>query len=66
MRYGKRKSGTKIRIWLLRKGIRQADIVQDLKIDPSAISHWIDGHISSKRIKDYFINKGCPKKLLER
>lgn len=43
----------KIKIELIKCGVSQAEIARDLKVKPCAISLWISGDLTSKRIADY-------------
>ena len=56
--------GIEIRVWMVRKQIKQSNLVRELGVTPSALPHWIDGHFKSKRIEKIFVAKGCPKGLL--
>ncbi|MCK5612123.1 helix-turn-helix transcriptional regulator [Candidatus Pacearchaeota archaeon] len=54
-------SSTAIRLWMLKNGYRVSDIARALNIHHSALSHWLNGDFKSRRIKEFFIGKGCPK-----
>ena len=60
------KRSREIRIWMLKNNVRQKKIASNLNINQSAVSHWVKGEISSKRIKQHFLDLGCPQKLMER
>lgn len=63
----KRKSPARVEIevWMLRAGLRKTDVALALKVDRSAISHFLNGKLESARIKKFFVKKGCPAELLE-
>ena len=59
-------AGVQIRIWMMRHGIKSVDIARELEVHRSAISNFLSGNISSQRIRQYLIDKGCPEDLLDR
>lgn len=57
--------GTEIKVWMLRNGISQSQVRRDLGVDPSVPSHYLSGKLVSRRIDAYFIEKGCPRVLID-
>ena len=55
----KTKKGIEIRIFMIRQGIKNKNIASELKIEPSAVSRFINGELTSSKLKNYFISKGC-------
>ena len=53
-----------IKVWLLRKGLTQADVARDLGVSLSLVSHYLAGRRHSRRIRGYFLSLGCPGELL--
>jgi hypothetical protein len=64
---GNNKSAARIEIevWMLRSGVRVKDLARELRVDDSAISHFLDGRLVSARIRALFVKKGCPEGLLD-
>lgn len=58
--------GIEIRVWMQRHRIRPIEVARALEIDPSAVTHWVNGRIRSQRIEAYMAGLGCPGELLER
>jgi len=58
------KDRTDIRIWMIRNGLRAVDIAGEIGIHQSVLSHWLAGNKTSRRIEDYFRNKGCPERYI--
>lgn len=42
---------TKIKIFMLEKGVSQADLARDMEVSRSAVNHVINGRVESERIK---------------
>ena len=40
------------------------DLARELGVNPSSITHFLNGNMSSVRLREYFIKKGCPEELL--
>lgn len=57
--------GDKIRIWMIANSIRPKEIALDLQVDRSAISHFLNGKLTSQRLREHFAARGCPEKLLD-
>ena len=58
--------GKKIRLWMLANNIRIKDVAEELGVHYTAISHFLRGTLSSKKIRTYFLNKGCPEAFLSK
>ncbi len=54
-----------IRVWLLKNDLLAIDLARALDVDLSAITHFVNGVITSQRIRDHFINLGCPESLMQ-
>ncbi len=51
---------TEIKIWLLKNGYRQTDIVRDLGVKPSTVCKVIHGKAKSRRVVEWLLKHGCP------
>ena len=51
---------TKLRIWMLKKGIRVGDVQKHMGLAAGCVSHFLAGRMASKKIVNYFTNKRCP------
>lgn len=56
--------GTEIRIWLMRKKIKESNLARELGIHISAISHFLNGNMTSGKVRAHLLAKGCPEELL--
>ena len=56
---------TDLKIWLLRKGIRQVDIAKDLNIGRQAVWNVLHGRAKSKRVINWLISHECPYEYFE-
>jgi len=56
----------KIKAWMVTTGLSGSRISRDLGYNPTggAVSHFISGRITCKKIRDFFLNNGCPIRLL--
>ena len=59
------KKSVEIRVWMLRKGLKAKDIARELKVGSSAVTHWLNGKFTSRRIGEFFLHKGCPENLID-
>ena len=53
-----------VRTWMLQQNLLGADVVRDMEIDHSYVTHFINGRRLSKRLRAYFRDKGCPPLVL--
>jgi predicted transcriptional regulator len=53
-----------IRTWMLRVNLIGTDIVRELGVDKSYVSHFISGRQHTLPMRNYFIEKGCPDAIL--
>lgn len=60
-----KRNGLEIRIWMMREGITQLDIVAKTKIAKSNVSRTISGERNCRAVLEYLLQKGCPVELLE-
>jgi len=51
--------------WMMEKEVLSADIARDLKVDHSAVSHFLAGRIASAGLREHFITIGCPARLMK-
>lgn len=58
--------GDQIRMWMIAEGFRASDFARDLGISQSAVTHYLNGRLTSQRIREYFASKGCSERLLDR
>ena len=52
-------------VWMMEAEMVSADIARDLKVDHSAVSHFLAGRITSAGLRAHFIVKGCPPRLMK-
>ncbi|WP_028574328.1 hypothetical protein [Desulfonatronovibrio hydrogenovorans] len=55
-----------VRIWMLRNDVSVAQVARDLDVYPSIVSRWLDGKKSSSRVERWFLDHGCPARVIER
>lgn len=53
-----------IKVWMVRSGIRQADIAQDLKVSENLIWLTVNGKERNYRVIQWLREYGCPKDFL--
>ncbi len=53
-----------IRVWMLRRGIKSKDIARALEVTKAAVNRFVAGDMTSNRLRQYFLNNGCPDNLL--
>lgn len=58
--------GAEIRIWMIRKNIKATELARDIGVHISAITHFLNGDMSSERIRGHLVREGCPEALLDR
>lgn len=61
----KRKPGDKLKIWQLEYGVSDRELYEMAGVSQSALSHFRAGRIVSENIKQTYILKGCPARLLD-
>lgn len=56
-----------VRAWMARKGIRAKDLAAEIGVKESSgfVSHFINGETSSQTMRQIFIDKGCPVRLMD-
>ncbi len=59
-------AGDQIRMWMIAEGFRASEFARDLGVGQSAITHFLNGKLTSQRIRQYFADKGCSERLLDR
>jgi len=57
-------NAVEIRVWMLRSGIKTRDAADALGVTAVAVNRFINGCMSSRRIRRFFLDKGCPPNLL--
>lgn len=55
---------TEIRVWMMRRGLRQIDVARTLGVAPPVVCRWINGQMTSRRIARFFHDNGLPEQLL--
>ncbi len=50
-----------VRIWMIRKEVKSADVAEALNISRAAVCNWLAGRMKSKRIELYMESIGCPR-----
>jgi len=57
---------TEIRVWMLRTGVKPTEIKEALGLShTSAVTHFINGDMTSRPIAAYLAGRGCPKELVD-
>ena len=55
----------KIRVWMLKKGIRVQDVANGAGVHHSYVSHFLAGRKkSAQAIREWLLGQGCPAKYL--
>jgi len=49
---------------MLANDIKVKDVAKELGVHYSAVSHFLRGKLSSRKIRLYFLKKGCPEGFL--
>lgn len=55
----------KVKIWLLKKGYRQAQIATEIPCSRVLVSYTIAGKAKNRKILKWLIDHGCPKEYLD-
>ena len=55
---------TEIKVWMLKKGIRQMDIARDLGVTPQTVWQVLHGRCKSRRVTKWLLEHGCPPEFL--
>lgn len=56
---------TEVKVWMVKQALKQRDIAKGYGCSDMLVSHFVRGERTSKKLADYFINKGCPKKYFK-
>lgn len=59
-----RRNVLEIKIWMLRKGLRECDIVRETEQEQTYVNKTIMGHKNNRVVLQYLLDKGCPAKHL--
>ena len=54
-----------IKVWMLKKGIRQMDIARDLNIYPQMVWQVLHGISKNRRVVEWLQQHGCPREFLK-
>lgn len=55
------KNARKVKAWLMLNGLTQTKVASDMGLNRATIHRWINGHVQSQRIFNYFLELGCPR-----
>ncbi|MHC1792050.1 hypothetical protein [Solidesulfovibrio sp.] len=55
----------KIRVWMLKKGIRVQDVANGAGVHHSYVSHFLAGRKKAPAVRAWFVGRGCPAKFLD-
>lgn len=59
-------NGVELKCWMLREKVKPGEIKEALDLnDTSAISHFVNGNMTSRPIAAYLLGRGCPKNLVD-
>jgi hypothetical protein len=53
-----------MRVWMLRKGLTSRGIAKELAVTRVAVNRFIAGDMTSNKVRQYFLVKGCPPNIL--
>jgi len=53
-----------VKIWLLKKGIKQVDIAKELGISKATVCKVVNGKDKSSRVVNWLRQHGCPESYL--
>lgn len=56
----KKRNVEKIKIWMLRKKISQADIIRATNEEQTYVNKTINGKRNNRKALAYLVDKGCP------
>jgi predicted XRE-type DNA-binding protein len=59
-----KRNGIEIRVWMLRKGVKQRDIEKATGLSQPMVSRTISGECNCQPVLDFFLKNGCPRKHL--
>jgi hypothetical protein len=59
-----KRNATEIKVWMLRKGVKEADIVRATRQEQTYVNKTINGHKHNRTVLRYLLDNGCPRKLL--
>jgi len=54
----------KIRVWMLKKGIRVQAVADGAGVDHSYVSHFLAGRKKAPKVREWLLGQGCPAKYL--
>lgn len=54
----------KIRVWMLKKGLRVQDVADGAGVDKSYVSHFLAGRKKAPKVRAWLLGNGCPVKFL--
>jgi len=54
----------KVRVWMLKKGLRVQDVADGAGVDQSYVSHFLAGRKKAPKVRSWLLGQGCPAKLL--
>jgi len=54
----------KVKIWMIKKGIRQVDIARELGITRQTVCKVVGGREKSSRVVEWLKKHGCPESFL--
>lgn len=54
----------KIRVWMLKKGLRVQDVADGAGVDQSYVSHFLAGRKKAPKVREWLLGQGCPVKFL--
>lgn len=60
----KKRNVVELKCWMLRKRIREVDIVRATGQEGTYVNKTLNGHKNNRVVLQYLIDKGCPKKHL--
>ena len=55
---------TEIKVWMIRKGLRECDIVRETGEGQTYVNKTLMGKKNNRRVLQYLLDKGCPAKYL--
>lgn len=58
------RNSTEIKVWMLRNGLREHDIVQETGEDQTYVNKTLLGTRNNRVVLRYLLEKGCPVKYL--
>lgn len=54
----------RVKAWMVRKGLRQADVARVAGVTQPTVSRWLSGKRSCERLVRLFLERGCPQGYL--